>query len=650
MNNLVRFYACIFILSVIARWELPTTAADWPTLGRDSTRNAVSPERRPPLDWSVGVYDRETHEWKGKSKNVLWNTRLGGTTFGTPIVAGGRVYIGTNLSEHVPQHRSIERQGYLLCFRESDGEFLWQFSANEIEGYAWRYWNPGVGSSPLVEGNRVWFVSNRWEVICLDTAGFHDDEDDGPVKGGPTLLFEVMGPNAIRSFRADANKDRLRESITGLKAGLLTDWLRKQFAACDFPLAADVTPKEGEGGKSWTVAAAVRGASRQFELRIEDDKLKAYKAVTVAAKEEADVVWRFDMRKELKVAPYSHIYFNPNRQCSPVSYRNRIYVVTGNGVEQRSSDIPAPDAPSLVCFDKETGKVLWTDASPGGDILRGQFADPLVFEFDGRAQVVVGQGDGWVRSFDALTGKLLWEFDINEKKSLWTQTWEGSRNSIMTSAVFRQGRVYVGSGRCSETGRGPGRLVCIDPTKTGDISSQLAVDADGRILPHRRFQAVVPEKGERAIPNPNSGLFWEFTTVDRNKDDEVGFTETFHRTQSSVAVKNDLVIACDSTGLVHCVHALTGKQLWAYDTLSHLTGSPLIVHDRVYVADQDGVVAIFRLSGDPKTAMKKVDDAYRPLAEMEMDNCVSGSPVFANGVLYIASWNNLWAITSPNSE
>jgi hypothetical protein len=31
---------------------------DWPMLGRDATRNSVSPEKTPPLDWDVGEFDR----------------------------------------------------------------------------------------------------------------------------------------------------------------------------------------------------------------------------------------------------------------------------------------------------------------------------------------------------------------------------------------------------------------------------------------------------------------------------------------------------------------------------------------------------------------------------------------------------------------
>jgi len=44
----------------------------------------------------------------------------------------------------------------------------------------------------VVEGDRLWFVTNRGEVICLDTKGFSDGEDDGPVTGVWSRVFDVV--------------------------------------------------------------------------------------------------------------------------------------------------------------------------------------------------------------------------------------------------------------------------------------------------------------------------------------------------------------------------------------------------------------------------------------------------------------------------
>lgn len=140
-----------------------------------------------------------------------------------------------------------------------------------------------------------------------------------------------------------------------------------------------------------------------------------------------------------------------------------------------------------------------------------------------------------------------------------------------------------------EQGKGKGRLVCIDPTKRGEISAELAVDADGKLLPRRRTQAGNAQAGEMAIPYPNSGMIWSFESAGK------GFENGMHRTINSVAVAKGLVIATDHSGILHCLDASSGRRQWFYDTLSTIWTSPLIVDQKAYVADENGEIAIFAL-------------------------------------------------------
>ena len=280
-------------------------------------------------------------------------------------------------------------------------------------------------------------------------------------------------------------------------------------------------------------------------------------------------------------------------------------------------------------------------------ILHGTVADPLVVEIDGRGQVIVGQSDGWLRSFDALTGELIWKFDANKKESKWGAPSGIARCTIMTTPVYYRGRVYLGVGREWIDGKGQGRLLCIDPKRKGDISSELAVDANKKLIPHRRIQAVASANGEKAIPNPNSGLIWEYTSVDQNKNDKLEWHESFHCTMSDVVVKDNLLVAADHSGLVHCFDVDTGKQHWVYDALNEIVATPLIVEDIVYVACTNGRMLIFRLSSDPQKAMKTNQEGKLiPFAEVDVPGVNYSSPIFANGVLYFVAGNYLWAIAN----
>src|SRR5262249_17982891 len=132
------------------------------------------------------------------------------------------------------------------------------------------------------------------------------------------------------------------------------------------------------------------------------------------------------------------------------------------------------------------------DASPGKAIMCSQLSSPLVIDLGGRTQVVVGQGDGWLRAFDAAGGKLVWKCDLNPKGAKYELGNGGTRNYITATPVLYDGRIYIATGQDPEHVTGPGVLFCIDPNGTGDVSAELD---DGR---------------GRGKPNPNSRVVWRY--------------------------------------------------------------------------------------------------------------------------------------------
>jgi outer membrane protein assembly factor BamB len=517
-------------------------AADWPQFGRDGTRNAVSLERNPPLRWDVGkTSDAKPTARQGMSSNIKWSAPLGSMTYGDPVVSNGLIWVGTNNG----YAGSKLDASVLACFRESDGKPLYRYVSPRLpQGIVHDWFNGSMACSPLVDQDRLWIITNRAEVVCLDIGGLRRDGAE------PKLLWKV------------------------------------------------------------------------------------------------DLIGQFGVFPRGSLMNVSHL-------CSIAGYKDFIYVITGNGIDESNSQVPNPDAPTLICFNKKTGAAVWQDHSPGRNILYGQWSSPTIIEVNGRAQCVAPQGDGWVRSFDALTGKPLWQFDMNRKESRWEIDARASRNIILSSPVFADNRIYLASGQHPiRNPRGPGRLVCLDPTRRGDISTEVAIDAAGKTIPHRRIQAVDPKAKERAVANPNSGLVWEFTHVGDGKE----FIDVMHGTVSNVAVHNGLVIATDFSGLVHCLDAQTGKRYWVCDDmLSEIYASPLIVENKVYVVDGYGDVSILGLSADPAVALKKqLSGGYESLQKIEMGSGIYTSPIFANGTLYIATRSTLFAIAidkkGPNTE
>jgi outer membrane protein assembly factor BamB len=194
-------------------------------------------------------------------------------------------------------------------------------------------------------------------------------------------------------------------------------------------------------------------------------------------------------------------------------------------------------------------------------------------------------------------------------------------------------------GQDPEHGEGMGHLWCIDMSKRGDVSPTLAVDADGKPLVQRRLQAVDPQKGEKAIPNPNSALVWHYGESDPKKYEKQPFEEQMHRSCGTVVIKDDILYIADFSGLFHCLDAKTGKRYWSHDMFCAAWGSPLIVDGKVYIGDEDGDVTVFKHGKEMEI-----------LAENKMANAVYSTPVVANNVLFISNKSTLFAIVEGASS
>lgn len=158
---------CIVALTFL---ESVALGADQPQWGAKFSRNMFSSE--------TGLPDRFD---PASGQNIKWVAKLGSQSYATPIVASGRVLIGTNNDvPRDPKHQGD--RGVLMCFDESNGQLAWQLVVPKLEDDPYLDWpHVGMASAPTVEGNRVYVLSNRGEVMCLDLAGMSNG-NDGPFK------------------------------------------------------------------------------------------------------------------------------------------------------------------------------------------------------------------------------------------------------------------------------------------------------------------------------------------------------------------------------------------------------------------------------------------------------------------------------------
>jgi outer membrane protein assembly factor BamB len=469
----------------------PDTGDACPMFGCNGSRNLVNTvDKNVPTEWSVQ---------EGKQKNIKWSVKIGTNSYGGPVVADGKVFVGTN--NQVPRDAKIPGSaGVVMCFREMDGKFLWQAAHDELPADIVKdARGHGVAATPAIEVKRLYYVNNRCELICADTEGQNEKEK---------------------------------------------------------------------------------------------------------------VIWRLDMIKDLGVFPHKL----PN--CSPLVAGDLVFVTTGNGVDEET--VKNPKAPSFIAVNKKTGKVVWQDDSPGDQVMLGQWSNPAYAVVNGKAQVIFGGGDGWLRGFEAQTGKPIWKFDCNPKAAKGKGGPKAGRNYLVATPVVFDNKVYVGVGQEPSLGSGIGHFWCIDITRTGDISP------------------VGDNFDPKALANKNSGLVWHFGgPADPKTADETGRDWLFGRTVSTCAIHDGLVYVAELAGYLHCLDAKTGKQYWEHDLKSEVWGSPYCVDGKVYLGNGDGDVTILAHGKDKKV-----------LGKIEMENAIYSTPVVVNGVLYVMTMKNLYAIAA----
>jgi outer membrane protein assembly factor BamB len=273
---------------------------------------------------------------------------------------------------------------------------------------------------------------------------------------------------------------------------------------------------------------------------------------------------------------------------SPTVYGDLIFISTSNGQDESHVNIPSPKAPSMIAVNKKTGKLAWEVNNVGERILHGQWSSPAVGKIGDVVQVVIGEGDGFVRSYEAVNGKKLWEFDTNPKDSVWPKT----RNEIIATPIIYDNKVYLANGQDPEHGEGVGHLYCIDATKRGDLTKD--------------------------------GLIWHFDKI--------------RRSISTGALHDGLLYYPDFSGFLHCIDAKTGKELWQHDMFAAVWGSPLVADGKVYLGDEDGDVVVLQAGKEKKV-----------LAELNMGSSVYSSPVPANGALFIMNRNQIFALADKAS-
>ncbi|MCY2994889.1 MAG: PQQ-binding-like beta-propeller repeat protein [Planctomycetota bacterium] len=337
-------------------------------------------------------------------------------------------------------------------------------------------------------------------------------------------------------------------------------------------------------------------------------------AVTLQATD-ADILWRLDLIKDLDVCPHDAA------SCSILIHGDLLYLSTSNGVDNPHAKAVRPDAPGFIAVDKRTGRVV---ARENEDLSKRMWhcnwCSPSVGQIGDKSLIFLGGPDGLCYAFEALTAvpeqpvslKKVWSYDCNppayrlrdgqpieyyagdKRKSTSPNKDDGAYcgpSEVIGTPVFHNNRIYVAIGQDPAHGRGRGLFHCIDATKTGDITE--------------------------------TGRLWTYDGLDRSI--------------ATAAVAEGLVYITDIAGRLHCLDADTGRCYWVHETKAETWGGVLVADGKLFF----GTKKAFWIMAVGKTP--------KVLSENHLGSPVYSTPIAANGVLYAASQQYLWAIAQPAS-
>ncbi len=434
------------------------TADDWPCWGRTSERNSSCAETNLPTHVVPGKYIGASDEIDPTTtENVRWIARLGSQTYGNPTVADGRVYVGTN--NDAPRNTSrIGDRSCVYCFDEKTGGFLWELSVPKLgTGQVSDWDHVGICSSPAVEGDRVYLVTNRCEVICLDVNGMEDGnqgfKDEGLYMAWPSeeplevsktdadilwvldMIAECeVAPHNVASSAVAIAGDRLWVTTSN---GCDVD--HTEVPAPDAPCLILVDKETGA-----LIAEEQSGLSSQMlhanwtspaYLKTDDLEMCIFGGpggwVHAFAPEPEPrdggpavlkELWRCDANpadyRELdgKKVEYGARKGPSEVIATPMVANGLVYAVTGQDPERGDG------AGNMVCIDPATGKLVWNDDGVNRSMSSLASTGGLVYAAD---------YSGFVYCIDALTGERVWRHD--------------TLGHIWGSPLVADGKVYVGN-------------------------------------------------------------------------------------------------------------------------------------------------------------------------------------------------------------
>lgn len=299
---------------------------------------------------------------------------------------------------------------------------------------------------------------------------------------------------------------------------------------------------------------------------------------------------------------------------SPVTDGRHVYVYFKSG--------------DLACLDL-TGKLLWQhnlQEKFGEDTLWWDLGTSPVLTRSHVVVAVMQSGPSYVAAFDKQTGELSW------KQDRMLDAPEEANQSYSTPIVTTQGDreilVILGADHVTaheaETGGELWRLGGLNPTNHKYFRSIASpvVNDDLVIAPYARGGSLT------AIRRGGSG--------DVTSTHIAWFKEGHSADVPTPALADDLLFVCSDKGVVSCLNVATGDVIWEQQLPKNrnaYSSSPIVADGKLYLTREDGATFVVAAA-----------ENYELLGSGELNEMTVSTPVLVNGRILIRTFENLYCI------
>ena len=444
--------------------------------GGDSTRNMVN------------LTDKGLPaEPKPDGPDLLWKADLGSRAYGGPVVAGGRVLVGTNNERPRNPRDTVKTpagdvepidRGVLMCFDAKSGAFQWQAVHNKLESGMVNDWpKEGVCATPTIDGDRVYYVSNRCVVECLDLLGrangvqgkplqykvrvpmsepakYREDAYDSPTDADVLWQYDMMGKAAVFPHNMSAGCPLVVGDFLYTVTGNGVDEGHINIPSPEAPSFICLNKKTGElvwrsslPGKQimhgqWSNPVyAEPGGVKQVIFPAGDGWIYSLKPDT------GDLIWKFDGNPKDSKYELGGTGTRSDYIGCPVLYDGKLFIGTGQDPEHfsgiahfycidfagKTGDISPelgpmykkgePNPKSAVVWHyggADARKFVPRDFSFGRTMSTACIVDGVLY---------ISELQGYLHCLDAKTGKKYWQYD--------------TKGSIWGSPYYADGKVYL---------------------------------------------------------------------------------------------------------------------------------------------------------------------------------------------------------------